>query len=64
MPGGFRIRKKRLKQAGWQIVEDSKAGEREHQLVLQKTDGDQTTIKASTRARAYKRAEQELIVKA
>jgi hypothetical protein len=63
MGGGFRIRKKQLKRAGWQVVADKRIGEREHELVLQQTDGDQKTIKSSTRARAYRRAEQELVVK-
>lgn len=61
MQGGFRIRKKYLKQAGWQVVGDSKVGEREYQLVLRKSEGDEITIKASTRARAFRRAERELL---
>ena len=60
MRGGFRIRKKHLKQAGWQVVGDSKVGDREYELVLQKSDGDQRILKAATRARAYMRAEQEI----
>lgn len=64
MRGGFRLRKKRLKQGGWQVVEENKKGGREYQLVLQKVGGDQTTIKGSSRARAYMRAEKELLVKA
>ena len=63
MQGGFRIRKKYLKQAGWQIVGDNKAGEGEYQLVLRKSEGDEITIKASTRARAFRRAEQELLAR-
>jgi hypothetical protein len=53
MRGGFRIRKKYLKQAGWQVVGDSKAGE----------EGDEITIKASTRTRAFRRAERELLAR-
>ena len=64
MRGGFRARKKTLKQAGWQVVDESKAGDREYELVLQKSDGDQKIFKAKTRARAYMRAEQELLVNA
>ena len=46
MRGGFRARKKTLKQAGWQVVDESKAGDREYELVLQKSDGDQKIFKA------------------
>ncbi|MGW8209678.1 MAG: hypothetical protein ACWGO2_11765 [Syntrophobacteria bacterium] len=56
MRGGFRIRKKRLKQAGWQFVGESKETDREYQLILQKSDGEKVTIKGSTRAKAYVRA--------
>ena len=56
MRGGFRIRKKRLKQAGWQFVGESKETDREYQLILQKSDGEKVTIKGSTRAKAYERA--------
>ena len=62
MRGGFRARKKTLKQAGWQVVGESKAGDRDYELVLQTSEGDQRTFKAKTRARAYMRAEQELLV--
>ena len=61
MQGGFRIRKKYLKQAGWQVVGDSKTGEGGYQLVLRKSEGDEITIKASTRTRAFRRAERELL---
>ncbi len=63
MRGGFRIRKKRLKQAGWQFVGESKEADREYQLILQKSDGEKVTIKGSTRARAYTRAALELLGK-
>ena len=63
MRGGFRRRKKYLKQAGWQVVGENKEGERESALTLQKSDGNQMTIKGSTRARAYRRAEQEVLRK-
>ena len=63
MRGGFRMRKKYLKQAGWQVVGENQQGEKEYQLILQKSDGDQMTIKGSSRARAYMRAEQELLRK-
>ena len=56
MRGGFRIRKKRLKQAGWQFVGESKEADREYQLILQRSDGEKVTIKGSTRAKAYVRA--------
>ena len=62
MRGGFRARKKKLKQAGWQVVGEIKAGDRDYELVLQKLEGDRKTFKAKTRARAYMRAEQELLV--
>jgi hypothetical protein len=60
MRGGFRIRKKRLKQAGWQFVGESKETDREYQLILQKSDGEKVTIKGSTRAKAYVRARLDL----
>ena len=61
MRGGFRIRKKQLKQAGWQVVGESKSGDREYQLVLRNSDGNERTITRSTRARAFMLAEQELL---
>jgi hypothetical protein len=63
MRGGFRIRKKQLKQAGWQVVEEAKETEGEFQLILQKSDGEKVTIKGSTRAKAYTRAGLELLRK-
>ena len=63
MRGGFRIRKKRLKQAGWQLVGESKETDREYHLILQKSDGEKVTIKGSTRARAYTRAGLDLLGK-
>jgi hypothetical protein len=63
MRGGFRIRKKQLKQAGWQIVGESKETDREYQLILQKSEGEKVTIKGSTRAKAYARAGLELLRK-
>ena len=47
MRGGFRIRKKQLKQAGWQVVGESKSGDREYQLVLRNSDGNERTITLS-----------------
>jgi hypothetical protein len=61
MRGGFRIRKKNLKQAGWQVVGDSKAEDVGYQLVLKDAGGNEMTIQASTRARAFRRAESELL---
>jgi hypothetical protein len=63
MRGGFRARKKSLKQAGWQVVGESKEGDSEYDLVLQKSEGEQKIIKAKTRARAYMLAERELLVR-
>ena len=63
MRGGFRARKKSLKQAGWQVVGESKEGDSQYDLVLQKLEGEQKIIKAKTRARAYMLAERELLVK-
>ncbi|MFP3870373.1 MAG: hypothetical protein ACLFVT_05760 [Syntrophobacteria bacterium] len=63
MHGSFRIRKKHLKQAGWQVLADRRAGDSEYELVLEKPDRDRATVKASSRARAYRKAEQELLVK-
>jgi len=63
MRGGFRMQKKRLKQAGWQFVGERKQADREYQLTLQKSDGEQMTIKGSTRAKAYTRAARELLGK-
>lgn len=63
MRGGFRIRKKRLKQSGWQVVGEAKETDREFQLILQKSDGEKVTIKGSTRAKAYTRAGLELLRK-
>jgi len=63
MRGGFRLRKKRLKQSGWQVVEENKKGDRRYQLVLQREGEDQATIEGSTRARAYRQAEHKLLSK-
>ena len=63
MRGGFRIRKKKLKQAGWQVVGESKEADGEYQLILQESDGEKVTIKGSTRAKAYMRAGLELLRK-
>ena len=63
MRGGFRIRKKQLKQAGWQVVGESKETHGEYQLILQKSNGEKVNIKGSTRARAYVRAGLELLRK-
>ena len=63
MRGGFRIRKKQLKQAGWQVVGESKEADGEYQLILQKSDGEKVTIKGSSRAKAYLRAGSELLRK-
>ena len=63
MRGGFRMRKKYLQQAGWQVVGENKEGKGEYKLILEKADGDQMTIKGSSRARAFVWAEQELLRK-
>ena len=52
MRGGFRIRKKQLKLAGWQIVGESKGADGQYQLILQHSNGEKVTIKSSTRAKA------------
>jgi len=56
MRGGFRIRKKNLKKAGWQIVGESKETEGGYQLILQKSNGEKMTVKGSTRGKAFMRA--------
>jgi hypothetical protein len=63
MRGGFRLRKKRLKQAGWHVVEEIKKGDKQYQLVVQTTAGEQATIEATTRPRAYIQAEHKLLSK-
>jgi hypothetical protein len=63
MRGGFRIRKKRLKQAGWQFVGEKKEVDGEFQLMLEKSDGEKVTVKGSTRAKAYAHAAQDLLGK-
>ena len=63
MRGGFRIRKKQLKQAGWQVVEENKEADGQYQLILQQSDGEKVTIKGSSRAKAYLRAGLELLRK-
>ena len=63
MRGGFRMRKKRLKQAGWQFVGERKQADKEYQLILQKSNGEKVNIKGSTRARAYTRAALEFLGK-
>jgi hypothetical protein len=63
MRGGFRIRKKQLKQAGWQFAGESKEADGEYQLILQKSDGEKVTVKGSTRAKTYVRAGLELLGK-
>ena len=61
MRRGFRIRKKQLKQAGWQVVGESKEADGEYQLMLQQSNGEKVTIKGSTRAKAYVRAGLDLL---
>jgi hypothetical protein len=63
MRGGFRIRKKCLKQAGWQLVGERKEAEGEYELMLQKSDGEKVTVKGSTRAKAYANAALDLLGK-
>jgi len=63
MRGGFRIRKKQLKQAGWQVVEENKEADGQYQLILQESDGEKVTVKGSSRAKAYLRAGLELLRK-
>jgi dsRNA-specific ribonuclease len=63
MRGGFRIRKKRLKQAGWQFVGERKEADGEYQVMLQKSDGEKVTAKGSTRAKAYAHAARDLLGK-
>ena len=61
MRGGFRIRKKQLKLAGWQVVGESKEADGQYQLILQHSNGEKVTIKSSTRAKAYVRAGLDLL---
>lgn len=61
MRGGFRIRKKQLKLAGWQVVGESKEADGQYQLILQQSNGEKVTIKGSTRAKAYVRARLDLL---
>jgi hypothetical protein len=63
MRGGFRLRKKRLKQAGWHVVEEIQKGDKQYQIVMQTTSGDRATIEATTRPRAYMQAEHKLLFK-
>jgi hypothetical protein len=63
MRGGFRIRKKHLKQAGWICVEERKEPDGKYQLILQKSDDEKVTVEGSTKTRAYMRAAQELLAK-
>ena len=63
MRGGFRIRKKRLKQAGWQLVGERKEADGEYELMLQKSDGEKVTVKGSTRGKAYAHAALDLLGK-
>jgi hypothetical protein len=51
MRGGFRIRKKYLKQAGWQVVGDSKAGEDYHQSLDQNSCLQASGARATGKAR-------------
>ena len=61
MRGGFRIRKKQLKLAGWQVVGETKEADGQHQLILQQSKGEKVTIQGSTRAKAYMRAGLDLL---
>ena len=61
MRGGFRLRKKQLKLAGWQVVGESKEADGQYQLILQQANGEKETIKGSTRAKAYVRAGLDLL---
>ena len=63
MRGGFRIRKKHLKLAGWQFVGERREVDGGHKLIFQKSDGEKVTVKGSTRAKAYSRAILELLGK-
>ena len=53
MRGRRRIRRKHLKQAGWEIVEEGKATGQAYRLVLQSPAGEQVNIEAARRPRAY-----------
>ena len=53
MRGRQRIRRKHLKQAGWDIVEERKATGQAYRLVLQSPAGEQVSIEAASRPRAY-----------
>ncbi|HKJ67746.1 MAG TPA: hypothetical protein VKA68_07295 [bacterium] len=61
MRGKLRIRKKRLKRAGWKIISASRMDEKTYQLTLESPDGEEVTIEERTRPRAYLRAERELL---
>ncbi|MEJ2034509.1 MAG: hypothetical protein P8Y63_16075 [Deltaproteobacteria bacterium] len=59
MYGRKRTHKKHLKQAGWRIVEGGRT-ETGYRLVLEKAGGEQVTVEAPTRPRAYAKAEQRI----
>jgi hypothetical protein len=65
MRGSTRIRKKHIKQAGWQIVSEGRPepGQR-YILVLRSPGGEELRIEAPTRPRAYYRAEQQILGRA
>jgi hypothetical protein len=57
MRGGERVRKKRLQRAGWGIVSEERAGEHQWRLVLLGPGGQELSVDAPTRPRAFQRAE-------
>jgi hypothetical protein len=59
MNGGRRARKKHLTRAGWQIVTESRT-EENYRLVLRKTGGEEMTVEAASRPRAYAKAERQI----
>jgi hypothetical protein len=59
MHGRLRNRKKQLIRAGWQVVADSRV-EKNYRLVLRNSSGEQVTVEAASRPRAYAKAEQQL----
>jgi hypothetical protein len=57
MKGRERIRKKHLQRAGWGIVSEERAGEHQWRLVLLGPGGQEVSVDAPTRPRAFQRAE-------
>jgi hypothetical protein len=64
MRGRERARKKHIKRAGWQIVGERNDRERRsHSLLLRGPGGEEVTVGASSRPRAYVAAEATIAVR-